>query len=231
MHKLSLLGLVLLTTSCIFEAEVPLDDLSGPYTVTEGYNYTQFTPTGSVQQPVGFLFYPGGSVASEAYFELLTPLTEEGYTVVVVDMPLQLAAFSPQRGRRVLQRLANAPDRWVIGGHSLGGSMAARQVYKEPDLFEGLVLMASYPANTDDLSTWEGRVLSIYGSEDAIALPSRIRDSDPLLPPDTEYVEIAGGNHAQFGSYGEQDPADVATISKEAQQQAVREALRAFLAQ
>ena len=46
----------------------------------------------------------------------------------------------------------------------------------------------------------------------------KIDASRPLLPADTRWDEIDGGNHAQFGWYGPQDGDGVATISREAQQ-------------
>jgi len=39
-----------------------------------------------------------------------------------------------------------------------------------------------------------------------------------MLPPTTVYVEISGGNHAQFGYYGDQSGDNPATITREAQQ-------------
>jgi hypothetical protein len=42
-----------------------------------------------------------------------------------------------------------------------------------------------------------------------------------LLPPSTVRVEIAGGNHAQFGWYGDQDGDKPATITRETQQDLV----------
>ena len=47
---------------------------------------------------------------------------------------------------------------------------------------------------------------------------SQIQNSREMLPPITVYVEIAGGNHAQFGYYGNQSGDNPATITREAQQ-------------
>ena len=223
------LGLMAVITGCVRDAEVPLSDLNGDFTTTEGDKYTLFLPATEPLKPIGFMFYPGGLVASEGYFEMLTPIAEAGYAVVVVDMPRQLAVFSPKRGAKVLSELEAGPNRWVIGGHSLGGSMAARQVEDDPALFEGLIFMASYPASGDDLSEVDIAVLSLYGSEDALATPEDIYDREALLPSDTQYIEITGGNHAQFGSYGEQDEEDIATITKEEQHMIIQQEVMAFL--
>ena len=80
----------------------------------------------------------------------------------------------------------------------------------EGDL-KGLVLLAAYP--TDKL---EIPVLSIYGSEDGVLNTEKYDDSIGLAENLTEIV-IKGGNHAQFGNYGEQSGDGKVTISKEEQ--------------
>ena len=55
--------------------------------------------------------------------------------------------------------------------------------------------------------------------------------AQPLLPAATVWVPIEGGNHAQFGWYGPQSDADVATISREEQQAQIIAATLALLEQ
>lgn len=93
---------------------------------------------------------------------------------------------------------------WVIGGHSLGGAMAARYVAQKPGKVEGLVLWASYPSANDDLGQSGIAVTSIYATDDGLTTIDDIEASRNLLPLDTLWVEIEGGNHAQFGDYGAQ---------------------------
>jgi hypothetical protein len=50
-----------------------------------------------------------------------------------------------------------------------------------------------------------------------------------LLPLNTEYVVIQGGNHAQFGDYGFQPGDNEATITRADQQQQVVDATVGFL--
>ena len=51
----------------------------------------------------------------------------------------------------------------------------------------------------------------------------------PLLPAETAFVAVEGGNHAQFGWYGPQPGDRAATIGREAQQALVVEAIAALL--
>jgi hypothetical protein len=106
--------------------------------------------------------------------------------------------------------------------------MAARFAHGHPSTVHGLVLWASYPAASDDLSDrGDLAVASIYGTLDGLATEDKIAASRPLLPPDTRWVAIEGGNHAQFGWYGPQPGDNPATIGREAQQ---RETVAATLA-
>jgi hypothetical protein len=92
-----------------------------------------------------------------------------------------------------------------------------------------LFLWAAYPASNDDLSSLDLRAISIYGTLDGLATSDKIDASRSLLPPDTRWVAIQGGNHAQFGWYGNQ-PGDLpATISRQEQQRRVLEAMLSVL--
>jgi len=54
-------------------------------------------------------------------------------------------------------------------------------------------------------------------------------ETKALLPADTQYVVIDGGNHAQFGSYGFQPGDNEATISPEEQWTQISTATVEFL--
>jgi pimeloyl-ACP methyl ester carboxylesterase len=143
-------------------------------------------------------------------------------------MPLNLAVLAPESADEVIDHF-NAIERWAIGGHSLGGAMAARYVDSNPDAVKGLVLWASYPAPYDDLSDRSIRVTVIYGTEDGIATPSEILEAAERLPASAHIESIEGGNHAQFGWYGAQSGDGQANISHEAQQQRIIEATSQLL--
>ncbi|HEY5275960.1 MAG TPA: alpha/beta hydrolase, partial [Coriobacteriia bacterium] len=106
---------------------------------------------------------------------------------------------------------------WIVGGHSLGGSMAAEFVKGSPAAVQGIVFLASYPADSTDLSALPLHVVSIYGTKDGLA-GGKFEASMARLPRDTRVVVIEGGNHAQFGDYGPQSGDGTATISRDAQQ-------------
>ena len=171
----------------------------------------------------GFIFYPGGLVDPAAYAPLMQRLADAGVLAVVVPMPLDLAVFDSGAAGDVIDAYP-AIDRWVIGGHSLGGAMAAEFASAHPEAIDGLVFLASYPAESTDLSTLDVPVLSIYGTEDGVA-GDVFADSLERLPAATELLVLEGGNHAQFGDYGPQEGDGEATMSREEQQQRTAEAI------
>ena len=177
----------------------------------------------------GLILYPGGRVDPRSYSPAARAVAGEGYLVVIVPMPLNLAVFASDAATDVI---AAYPDvsLWAIGGHSLGGAMAARFAYGHPAEVQGLALWAAYPDGSNHLSDRDLAVTSIYGTLDGLATTEKIAASRTLLPPTTEWVTIEGGDHAQFGWYGPQSGDNPATNSREEQQRQVVEATLELLA-
>jgi hypothetical protein len=176
----------------------------------------------------GFIFYPGGRVPAQAYAPPIRAIAEAGYLSVVPSMPFGLAVLAPDTADDIIAAHPEI-ESWVIGGHSLGGAMAA-QYADGTDEIEGLALWAAYPPGGTDLSEQSIEVTSIYATEDGLTSLDEIETSRAQLPPDATFVEIDGGNHAGFGWYGEQDGDGAATIGREEQQAQVVDATLELLA-
>ena len=187
-----------------------------------------FTPNGETPQ-TAFILYPGGHVDYRAYAPLARAVAEQGYQVFVPRMPLSLAVLSPAKADEIIAAHPEITS-WTVGGHSLGGAMAANFAISRSSVVQGLVLLAAYPASSDDLSQSPLQVLSIYASLDGLATPDQIDASRALLPPETIWLKIRGGNHAQFGWYGVQTGDNPAEISRAEQQAQIVQAITAFLA-
>lgn len=158
----------------------------------------------------GFIFYPGGKVEYTAYAPLMKSLSEHDIFCVVVKMPFNLAVLNSNAASGIIARFPEVQN-WMIGGHSLGGVMAADFAVKNTDRISGLVLLASYPAT--DLSQSKLSVLSIYGSQDQVLDISKLDEAKALMPADFTELIISGGNHGQFGDYGLQAGDGTATVS------------------
>jgi len=205
----------------VYERVPGLDEISA------GERWLTFLPDGG-SPTVGLILYPGGRVDFRAYAPTAQAIAEQGYFVALMRMPLNLAVFAPDAAAEVIAAYPEIAH-WAVGGHSLGGAMAAHFVATHPGAVDGLVLWAAYPASSDDLSQSGVRVVSISASFDGLATPEKIDASRPLLPADTVWVTIQGGNHAQFGWYGPQPGDDPAAISRETQQAQIIEATVEFL--
>lgn len=171
---------------------------------------------------VGYVIYPGGRVDYRSYSPVAHALASEGYLVVIVHMPLNLAVLGADSAQKVIDAFPGVGS-WAVGGHSLGGTMAAQYASHAPPMVKGLVLWASYPASGNDLSRRGISVATIHGVLDGLVSSAQIDESMKMLPIDTIRVEIEGGNHAQFGWYGPQPGDNEATINREAQQARVVE--------
>ncbi len=88
-----------------------------------------------------------------------------------------------------------------------------------------MVLVATTHPKVDDLSFLSIPVTKIYASNDGVAPRDRVLANRGLLPPHTKWVEIAGGNHSQFGRYGLQLFDGMASISREEQEALTRSAI------
>jgi hypothetical protein len=207
------------------EALSALQSSSKVHVSTE--HWIAFEPTG-LQKSVGFIFYPGGRVDERSYAPMCRSLAETGYLAVIVPMPLNLAIFGVDKASEVMAAYPQVQS-WVIGGHSLGGTMAASYAHSHPSKIKGLALYASYPSSGDNMTNQNIFVISIYGTRDGLVTSGNINDSRLLLPSNTLWVPIEGGNHAQMGWYGPQPGDNDATISRTNQQLQVVTATIGFL--
>jgi pimeloyl-ACP methyl ester carboxylesterase len=176
----------------------------------------------------GVIIYPGGRVDPRSYAPTARALAEKGYLAVITPMPLNLAVFDSDAAADVVAAYPEI-ETWIVGGHSLGGTMAAGYAEANTDVVDGLMLWASYPADNTLATQNKLAVLSIYATNDGLSTTEDIEASHANLPVDTRWVEIAGGNHAQFGWYGEQPGDGQATISRLEQQEQIMTATAELL--
>ena len=219
-----LLAITIVLVGFVVWAETPLAPMAEAYEALESdsavnvstKDWITFQPV-IPNKNVGFIIYPGGRVDFRSYAPMAHRIAAEGYHVVIVRMPLNLAVFGVNIASDVINSYSQISS-WVVGGHSLGGTMAAQFVHENPSEVKGLVLWAAYPASGTDLSKDNLLVTTIQGTNDGLVSSSQIEDSLELLPASTSRIEINGGNHAQFGWYGDQEGDNAATISREEQQ-------------
>jgi len=188
----------------------------------------------STPPKAGLVLYPGGRVDVRSYAPVAAAIASYGYLVVVPRVHLNLAVFEPNAANDAIEAHPEI-ESWSVGGHSLGGAMAAQYASKNVDRLDGLVLLAAYASGDSDLSKSDLQVIDIVGTLDGVISRENHAAGKALLPPDTDFKELEGGNHAQFGDYGAQPGDRPATITPAEQWQAtadvVSEQLKAAAAE
>ncbi|MCI1935506.1 MAG: alpha/beta hydrolase [Bifidobacteriaceae bacterium] len=173
------------------------------------------------------VFYPGALVEPESYSIWAQKVATAGYPVAIVRFPLNLAVLEGNAAEKV-----DVGDQgYVIGGHSLGGVMASRYAAAhQTNQLKGVYFMASYPDEKGALNKTSLPVLSLTGSRDGVLKWDAWRSAKQYLPASTVYEQLEGGNHAGFGSYGNQKGDNTATVSDARQQDWIAQQMIQWLA-
>jgi dienelactone hydrolase len=185
-------------------------------TVERAYGGFVVRPTAEIDaatraagEGVGVVFYPGGRVAPDAYLPSAARVVEEtGVTVFVPQMTANLAVLSQGKASVVIDGESDI-DRWIVGGHSLGGAMACRYANANPERVDGVLLVGAYC----DRPVEGMPALSVVGTRDAVLDRERFAETRGNLPENASVVRIQGMNHSQAGWYDGQAGGQRASIS------------------
>lgn len=193
-------------------------DAINAFTVSPSIRQTALTDGTIVFEPenpeAALIFYPGGKVEYTAYIPLMRACAEKNIICFLVEMPFNLAVLDINAADGIRRQYPNI-ENWYIGGHSLGGSMAASYLESHANEFNGLILLGSY--STADLSSTELKVLSVYGSEDKVMNREKYNANITNLPQNFTETVIDGGCHAYFGVYGKQKGDGTPTVTAKEQ--------------
>lgn len=223
---LAALGVLMSLRACSY---LPQTDQDFPDVLRrENGLYIELLPEGSERSKTGLIIYPGGLVDPHAYMDLASrfALSGAGHHVIIAKMPVNLAVMGVNAALKITGEFPG--ERWVLGGHSLGGAMACSLLDRDGESFEGLILMAAYSSGSVDLSAWDGAVLSITASKDQVLDWEKYEEAKSRLPLHSTFLNIEGGNHAGFGSYGEQKGDGDAEISGKEQHIQIVEHIQNF---
>lgn len=204
-------------------SEVLVDhvDLSSIESDGEGLIFQPESPNGK-----GVILYQGAKVEKEAYAYLGQSLSEQGFVVSIPQLPLNFGILGSRTADAVIEEHAEVEE-WFLGGHSLGGVAASFYAEDASPKLAGLYFLGAYPAS--DFSESRLPMLSIYGERDGLSTFNDIEDSRELFSGNSEFVEIEGGNHAQFGLYGRQKGDNSAEITAIEQQNQVIKTLTEWI--
>lgn len=197
-----------------------LDDLN------KNDGWFSFVPS-TFTSGAGFVFWPGGGVDPRSYAVVARAMAKAGILVLVPVLPddgfSQLARIKAQYG---------SVTTWYAGGHSHGATLAVKIAATNPSGLYALILWAGSASQEMDASGSGIDALFLWGTNDGRLTQESVTAMKAFLPPSTVFLEIVGGNHAQFGHY-KPNPSDTlpaATISREEQQSQALAATLDFIA-
>ncbi|GAA5525439.1 hypothetical protein Maes01_02009 [Microbulbifer aestuariivivens] len=182
----------------------------------------------------GLIIYPGAFVDPRNYAPIARHFADQGYYAAVVTPPFNFDFLGVQYATYVKNHWGeDKVTEWVIGGHSLGGVVAADYVSANraaKDRVHSLFLLAAYTSPLTNLSNLNKPVTSIYGTVDGLTSIGDIENSKKKLPAHTKFVGIDGGNHTQFYYWDSlQNNDNPAQISREQQQAIVEQEIGLLL--
>lgn len=178
------------------------------------------------QSKMTVVFYPGALVDPDAYSIWAKKLANAGYTVKIAHFPLDMAVLKA----KAADSMTGKKEKFVIGGHSMGGAMAARYASQSTKKkLKGIFFLAAYADQKGRLDDKTFPALSITASQDGVLNWKNYQKGKKYLPKSTTFVSIKGGNHAGFGSYGDQRGDKKASISNQKQQRLIAQALIKWL--
>ena len=175
-------------------------------------------------ESTAIIFFSGAKVQEIAYSPLMHRLAERGKDCFLVKVPFRIAFLGTGKADKIMSQY-NYPE-WYLAGHSMGGVAASSLAKSRPEMVSGVILLASYPSAplSDNF-----RMLTVYGTEDGCLDRDAYENSRSNWPKDTKEEEIEGGNHAQFGAYGEQKGDGTAQISEKQQWDQTADAITSWI--
>mmetsp|Transcript_43199 Transcript_43199/g.104462 ORF Transcript_43199/g.104462 Transcript_43199/m.104462 type:complete len:403 (+) Transcript_43199:190-1398(+) len=171
-------------------------------------------PATMYDSKIGVILYGGGLVDPRGYSVLAERLASRyGFHTVIPIFGQDLAfAFGVCDSGRLDMAKAEFPqvEKWVLAGHSFGGVAAVVDSWSRynsgDQALGGVALLAADIQQTlgcgaIDYSNSTLPMTSITGSLDGVLNMTRFSSNRQFLSPETQVIEIFGGNHGDFGSY------------------------------
>ena len=146
------------------------------------------------------IFYPGAKVEYTSYLPMFCSLSSKGVDCYLIEMPFNIALLGENEADKIID--TTNYSRYLLCGHSLGGVVASSYM-AHSGKGDGLIMLAGY--STENITKPGNLNKKSYD------------EAKPHMSNMTEYV-IDGGNHAQFGYYGNQPGDNAASITPENQQ-------------
>ena len=181
--------------------------------------WVSFEPADIEAANAGLVFFPEGRMDPRTYAPIGREIAEAGYLIVFTSRRTETEIDQAAENDRIQAVMSAYPtiSSWVLGAHTWGTYPAAGYANQYPETLAGLVLWAPRLEPGFSLAEFKLPTLAIYGTLDE-ENTGFLEEVKPLLPPQTEWVAIEGGNRVSFASFGPM-AADVGASIGEAAQQ------------
>ncbi|MBR0282792.1 MAG: alpha/beta hydrolase [Oscillibacter sp.] len=178
-------------------------------------------------EDTAIILYNAFNARETVYAPLAVKIAQETADVFVMKTPLKIAILGLNKAKEVQDSYSY--DHWYLAGHSLGGGAASIYVTSCENPPDGLILLGSYAIYQMVFEDIHIRTLSLYGSNDAALDIKQLESTRELMPEGSAMHCIEGGNHSQFGSYGQYPRSGTATITPEEQWQETADWIHWFI--
>ncbi|WP_413381171.1 alpha/beta hydrolase [Alkalihalobacillus sp. 1P02AB] len=196
------------------EALMVFQQKSDDYRIEQKNDWYKFEPTSDEIQST-IILYPGGLVKPESYSLLAEELALNQHRVFIIKMPLNLAFLGQDKANPIVDKYQDEPI--FIGGHSLGAVFASRFALEFEEKLDGVFFLASYPDKKGSLRSTSLPSILLTASEDKVINKKNLEQASDFFSKEHHHFIIEGGNHAYFGSYGQQSGDGESLISTEVQ--------------
>lgn len=145
----------------------------------------------------GILLFPAPRVDEYGYLYHFADLVAEGFTLVVIQPPLNHPRFESRSYAELTQGFPEI-ENWILAGHSAGGIKACQMASQAP--ISHLLLLDSYC--DADISNSEIQVFQILALGEAHAHAERENNFRNFLPIDSfARLEVPDIDHFGFGAF------------------------------
>lgn len=159
-------SLVGTTTASAVSEELPFEN--SEYFEYEDYtlHYRVYEPDGEVVNQI--MLIHGFCLSTVSFEDLALEYVSQGYRVVLVDMPNFGYSSRETTDTNLLDReflvynlmLELSGDKWIIGGHSMGGGIALNVATDYPEMISGLVLIS--PQTSNEASSFLSSIMTSW---------------------------------------------------------------------
>lgn len=144
-----------------------------PFENSEYFDYGDYTLHYRVYEPDGevvnqIMLIHGFCLSTVSFEDLAELYVSEGYRVVLVDMPNFGYCSRETTSTDLLDReflvyqlmLELSSDKWIVGGHSMGGGIALNVATDYPEMISGLVLVS--PQTSNEASSFLSTIMTSW---------------------------------------------------------------------